>query len=117
MPYACEEAALLRQRTAVRYHTEGVRLQAVVVVEAQRLVAHHQGAQLEAGLLEALPAPGMAAVEHGHLVLARHGVDGAEETLEVLLGVYVLLAVRGEEDIVAPLEAEALVDVAGVYLR
>lgn len=59
---------------------EGVHLQAVVVVEAQRLMLDHPLVQLEAGLLQTLFAAGMAAVQHGHVVLFRHFVDSSEQT-------------------------------------
>ena len=54
----------------------------------------------------------MATVEDGHVVLLRHLVDSSEEGEEVFLGVDVFLAVGGQEDILAFLQAEALVDVA-----
>ena len=51
MPHAGEETALLRQGTTVTDHSEGVHLQAVVVVEAERLVLDDAAVELEtAGL-------------------------------------------------------------------
>ena len=58
----------------------------------------------------------MAGVENWHVVLLRHVVDGVEEREEVLLGVDVLLAVGGEEDILALLQAETLVHIARLNL-
>ena len=56
----------------------------------------------------------MATVEDGHVVLFRHLVDSSEEGEEVLLRVNVFLTVSGQENILAFLQAEALVDVAGL---
>ena len=113
---AGEEAGLLGQGAGVGHHAEGVHLQAVVVVEAQGLVLDHTGGQLESASLQTLAAAGVAAVEDGHVVLLGHAVDGGEEAHEVLLGVNVFLAVGGEEDVLALLQAQALVDVAGLNL-
>ena len=113
---AGEKAGLLGQGAGVGHHAEGVHLQAVVVVEAQGLVLDHAGVQLESAGLQALAAAGVAAVEDGHVVLLGHAVDGGEEAHEVLLGVDVLLAVGGEQDVLALLQAQALVDVAGLNL-
>ena len=116
VPDAGEEAALLGQGAGVGDHTVGVHLQAVVVVEAQGLVLDDSCIQLESALLKALAAAGVAAVEDGHVVALGHLVDGGEEALEVLLGVNILLAMGAEEDVSAFLQAQALVDVAGIYL-
>ena len=43
----------------------------------------------------------MAGVEDGHIIFLGHLVDGGEETQEVLLGVNVLFAVGGEQDVFA----------------
>ena len=56
----------------------------------------------------------MATVEDGHVVLFRHLVDSSEEGEEVLLRVDIFLAMGGQENILAFLQAEALVDVAGL---
>ena len=90
MSHAGEEAALLGQGAAVAHHRKGVHLQAVVVVEAQRLMLDDTWVELEARGLETLAATRMAAVENGHVVFLSHGVDGVEETEEVLLRVDVL---------------------------
>lgn len=92
LPHAAEEARLLGQRAGVAHHAEGVGLQAVVVVEAQRFVADDALIELEAALLDALAAARVAAVQNGYVVLVGHGVHGIEQALEVSLGVDVLLA-------------------------
>lgn len=56
----------------------------------------------------------MTTVEDGHVVLLRHLVDSSEEGEEVFLRVDVFLAVSGQENVLAFLQAEALVDVAGL---
>lgn len=56
----------------------------------------------------------MATVEDGHVVLLRHLVDSSEEGEEVFLRVDIFLAMGGQEYIFAFLQAEALVDVAGL---
>ena len=55
----------------------------------------------------------MTTVEDGHVVLLRHLVDSSKEGEEVLLGINVFLAVSGQENVLAFLKAESLVDVAG----
>lgn len=56
----------------------------------------------------------MATVEDGHVVLLRHLVDSSEEGEKVFLRVDIFLTVSGQENILAFLQAEALVDVAGL---
>lgn len=56
----------------------------------------------------------MATVEDGHVVFLRHLVDSSEEGEEVLLRVDIFLTVSGQENVLAFLQAEALVDVAGL---
>ena len=114
VPHAGEETALLRQSAAVADHSEGVHLQAVVVVEAQGLVLDHPLVQGEAGLLQPLFAAGMAAVQHGHVVLLRHLVDGSKEAYKVLLRVDVLLPVGGEQNVLALFQSQAGVDITGL---
>ena len=58
----------------------------------------------------------MATVEDGHVVLFRHLVDSSEEGEEVLLRVDIFLAMGGQENVLAFLQAEALVDIAGLDL-
>ena len=48
MAYACEEAALFGQGSAIADHCKGIHLEAVVVVEAKRLVLYYSLIQLEA---------------------------------------------------------------------
>ena len=113
VPHAGEETALLGQSAAIADHSEGVHLQAVVVVKTQGLVLNHPFVQLEAGLLQTLFAAGMAAVQHGHVVLLRHFIDGRKEAYEVLLRVDVLLPVSGKQNVLALLQSQAGVDIAG----
>ena len=117
VPHAGEETALLRQGAAVADRGEGVHLQAVVVVEAQRLMLDHPLVQLEAGLLQPLFAAGMAAVQHGHVVLLRHFIDGRKEAYKVLLRVDILLPVGGKQNVLALFQPQAGVDVAGLDFR
>lgn len=56
----------------------------------------------------------MTTVEDGHVVLLRHLVDSSEEGEEVLLRVDIFLAMGGQENVLAFLQAKALVDVAGL---
>ena len=114
VPHAGEETALLGQSTAVTDHGEGVHLQAVIVVETQGLVLNHPLVQDEAGLLQTLFAAGMAAVQHGHVVLFRHFVDGSEQAYEVLLRVDILLPVGGKQNVLSLFQSQAGVDVAGL---
>ncbi len=62
MTYAGKEAAFLRKRAAIGHNTEGVHLQAVVVMEAQRLMLNNALIQLKAALLQTFTAAGMAGV-------------------------------------------------------
>ena len=56
----------------------------------------------------------MTTVEDGHVVLLRHLVDSSKEGEEVLLRVDIFLAMGGQENVLAFLQAEALVHVAGL---
>ena len=90
---AGEETALFGQRAAVAHHGEGIHLKAVVVVEAQGLLANDAAVELEAARLEAVAAARVAAVKNGHVVLLCHLVYGIEEGEEILLRVDVFFAV------------------------
>ena len=114
VPHAGEETALLGQSAGIRDHGEGVHLQAVVVVEAQRLMLDHPLVQLETGLLQTLFATGMAAVQHGHIVLLRHFIDGSKKAHEILLRVDVLLPVGGKQNVLALFQSQAGVDITGL---
>ena len=111
-----EERGLLREGAAIGHNRKGIHLEAVVVVEAQGLMLDYARIELEPGGLEALPAARMAAVQDGHIVLLGHLIDGNKERQEVLLRVDVLLAMGAQEDILPLLQAQALVDVAGLDL-
>ena len=112
MAHRGEETALLGKGAAVADYSEGIHLEAVVVVEAERFVLDDALIQLKAAGSKAVARAGVARVEDGHVVLLRHPVDGGEEREEVLLRVDVLLSVGGEQDIPALLQAETAVDVA-----
>lgn len=115
MAHGGEEAALFGQSAGVGDYGGGIHLQAVVVVETERLVPYNPAVKLESALLKALAAAWVAAVEYRHVVLLRYGVDGVEQREEVLLRVYVLLAVRAQQYVFPLLKAEAGVDVTGLY--
>lgn len=117
MPNAREEGAFLRQGAGITHHTEGVQLQAVVIMEAHGLLTAHAGIQAEAALHQAVAAAGVAAVEDGHIVLLRHGVNSGEEAIEVLVIIDVLFAVGGEQDVTPFLQPQTLMDVGGFNLR
>lgn len=113
MTHGSEEARFLGERAGVGDNGGGVHLQAVVIMEAERLMAYHARVKLEAALLEAFAAARVAAIEDGHVVLTRDSVDCVEQAQEVLLSVDIFLAVRAEQDIFALFETEAGVNVAG----
>ena len=114
MAHRSEEARLFGKRAAVGDYGRGVPSGAVVVVEAEGLVADHARVELEATDFKTFSRARMAAVKYGHVVFRCQRVDGAEEAAEVFLGVDVLLAVCRGGGCTALLEAEAGVDVAGL---
>ena len=114
---AREEAGLLGQRAGVGHHREGVHLQTVVIVKAQRLVGDDAPVQFKAAFLQPLTAPGMAGVQHRQVVLRRHGVYRREERTEILLRVDVFLPVGREQDIFAFFQTQPGVNVACLDLR
>ena len=111
------ERALLGKCAAVAHDAERVHLQAVVVVEAQRLLHAYPRVQPEPRRLQPVAAPRVAAVQHRHVVLLRHGVDRPEQAQEVLLCVYVLLPVRAQQDVPALLQTEPGMHIGSLYLR
>lgn len=111
-PCEVEHRRLLAQRPAVTEYTVGVHLQLVVVQKAERLEALHQRMELEASLLDELPAPGVRAVDHRHLVELGHVVDGGHQRHEVLLVVYVLLPVGRDQDVPVLLKLQPLQHIA-----
>ena len=88
---AGEEATFLRQRAAVRYHSEGIHLQAVIVMETQGFLADHPLVKRKAGSLQPIAAAGMAGIEDGHIIFFRHGIDGGKQRSKILFGVDILL--------------------------
>lgn len=113
----CVEGALLGKRPAVTHDAERVHLQAVVVVEAQWLLHAHPRVQPEPSRLQPVAASRVAAVQHRHVVLLRHGVDRPEQAQEVFLRVYVLLPVRAQQDVPALLQTEPGMHIGGLDLR
>ena len=116
MAHGSKEAALLRQGTAIRHYAEGVHLQAVIIMEAQRLMLNDALVKHEAALLQTLAAAGMAGVKDGHIVLFGHFVDCSEQRGEVLLCVNVLFPVGREQDILSLFQTQAGVDIGGFDL-
>ena len=102
------EAALLRQGAGIGDNGQGVHLQLIVVVEAQGLVDPDSGVQPEAALLQPVTASGVAGIEDGHIVFLCQGIDGGEETQEVLFGVDIFLPVGRQENILILFQAQAL---------
>ena len=111
------ERALLGKSAAVAHDAERVHLQAVVVVEAKGLLHAHHRVQPEPRRLQPVAAPRVAAVQHRHIVLLRHGVDRPEHAQEVFLRVYVLLPVRAQQDVPALLQTEPGMHIGRLYLR
>ena len=116
LAYRQVEARLLRQGAAVGHDAEGVHLQAVVIVKAQRLVGDDAPVQLESAFLQSLTAPGVAGVQHRQVVLRRHGVYCREQGSEILLRVDVFLPVGREQNVLAFFQTEPGVNVAGLDL-
>lgn len=111
-----EVARLLGERARVGDDGEGVHLEAVIVMEAHGLVRAYQGMQSEARLLQALARARVAAVQDGLPVFLGEGVNGTEERAEARVIVNVLLAVDGEQEVAARLEAELAKDARVVNL-
>lgn len=116
MADAREEAALLRQSAAVADHSEGVHLEAVIVVESERLMLDDTWIELETTGCQSVAAARMAAVEYRHVIFLGQFVDGIEKAEEVLLGVYVLLAVGGQKNILSLLQPQPLMNIRGLDL-
>ena len=116
MAYTGEETAFLGKGATVADHGEGVHLETVVVVEAERLVLNDTLVEMEATGSQTVAAAGMAAVEDGHIVFLCHLVDGAEERKEVFLCVDVFFTMGTQQDIPAFFQTETLMYVAGLYL-
>ena len=117
MTNACEEAAFLGQCAAIAHHCKGVHLQAVVIVEAQRLMLNHTLIELETACLQTLAASWMTAVENRHIILLSHLVNGIEQRQEILFRINILFSVSREQDLFAFLQAQALVNITGLNLR
>ena len=116
MADAQKETRLLRQRARIAHHAEGVHLQVVVVVEAQRLMQFDPLVQPEVHRLQPLAAARMAGVEDRHVIGLGQVVDGGEQVDEVFLGVDVFLPMGGEQHIFLRFQAQTLQHVAGLDL-
>ncbi len=79
-------------------------------MEAQWLILPHARIEDEASLLDELGAARVAGVEDGHVVGFGQSVYRIHEALEVRLCVDVFFAMRGQEDVAAVFETEALED-------
>ena len=117
MTHGGKEAALLRQGAGIGHHREGVHLQAIVVVEAQRGTLNHPLVQLKARGFQPLFGAGMAGIENGHIVLFRHGVDGGKQGEEVFLRIDILLPVGGQQNVLPFLKAQSFMDIGSFDCR
>lgn len=84
-------------------------------MESQRFMPNHASVQLEAALLQALAAAGMAGVEDGHIVLFRHPIDCGKQRNEVFLRVDIFLSVRRKQDVLASFQAKASTNIRWIY--
>ena len=112
-----EERTLLRKSAAITDYGKSIHLKAVVVMEAERLVADDPRVETEPACLKTVAAARMAAVQHRHVVFLCHRIDCIEKAKEVLLRVYVLLPVGAQQNIFSFFETETSVYVRGFYLR
>ena len=85
-------------------------------MESHWLMTYYSFVELEAGGCETVAGAWVAAVEDWHVVLLGHSVDGGKERGEVLLGVDVFFSMSTQEDVLAFLESETLVDIACLYV-
>ena len=60
MAYAGEERTFFREGAGVADHSEGVHLEAVIVVESERLMPDDTWVELKAALLQAFAGPRVA---------------------------------------------------------
>ena len=112
-----EEGTFFGERAAVAHDGERVHLQAVVVMESERFVLNHSLVQLESAGGKAVTAARVATVQNRHIVLLGHLVDGGKEAREVRLGIDILFAVGAQQNVLALLEAQTLMDIACLYCR
>ena len=106
-----EERGFFWKRAGIGHNTRGVHLQAVVVVESERLMLNHAAVELKPGGFEAFSASRMAGIQDRHVILFRHPVNRGEKAEEVSVVINVFFAMSREEDVFAFFEAEALMDV------
>ena len=103
---AGKEARFFGKRTAVGNDGKCVHLQAVIIVEAERLVLNDTLIQRKAACFQAFFASRMAGIKDGHIVFFRHFVDGSEQRSEILFRVDVFFSVCGKEDILPFFESQ-----------
>lgn len=110
------ETALLREGAAVADHAERVHLEAVVVVEAERLLNLHPGVKFESCSLEPVARARMATVEDGHVVLLGHCIYRIEKAEEIFLRIDVLLPVGRQQYVPTLFKPEPLQHVRCLYV-
>ena len=101
MSHRGEEGRFLRKGAAVADYCEGIHLQAIIVVESERLVLNDAWVQLEARSGETVTAARMATIEDRHIILLSHSVDSIKEAEEVLFSIDILFAVGAEQDVLS----------------
>ena len=111
MSHRSKERRLLGESTRIRHNRKSIHLQAVVIMEPQRLMLNHATVQDKTGGLKPLPRARVAAVQNRHIILLRHGVDGREEGEEVLFRVDILLPMGAQQDVLTLLQPQPLMDI------
>ena len=84
---------------------KGVHLKAVIIVEAQGIMADYAPVKLEPAFFKTFPAPWMAGIRIGILYRSASRLTAVKET-EILLCVDILFSVSGEKDILLRLKGE-----------
>ena len=98
---AREERAFLGKCSAVGHHREGVHLQTVIVMEAQRFMLYDAFVQHKSACLQALFGTRMAGIEDRKIILLSHFIDRREQAREILFGIDVLLTMSREKNVFA----------------
>lgn len=79
-------------------------------------MADYPGIQGKAGRLQTFSGPGVTGVEHRHIILFCHPVDGCEKRGEIFLRVDVFLPMGGKKDISAFFQPKPFMDIRGFNL-
>ena len=108
-----EHGAFFGECAAVGEDTESIHLQVVVVEESERAQLADQWMELEAALLDLLPAAGMCGIDDRQLVAFRDLVQGVHEREEMAFVVNVLFPVRRDQDIPVGRQSELVQGLAG----